>query len=364
MVDYNSEIKDLEKELSTTKYNKATQHHVGLVKAKLARLKEKQETRSSKGKKGEGYSVRKTGDGTVILLGFPSVGKSTLLNAITDAESEVGSYAFTTLTVIPGTLEYKHARIQVLDVPGVVRGAASGRGRGKEVLSCMRSADLVVIVLDVHHPEHLAVLQKEVRDAGLRVNENRPDVVVKRAEKDGIKIAKTVRLPDLKDDTIKAICKEFRINNAHVLIRERITADQFIDCLERNKEYLPGIVVVNKVDMVSRDKARRVMKGVKADLGISAKDRDHIDELKELIFQRLRLMRVFLKEPRKAADMEVPLIVWQGCSIKDVCDKLHRDFVTKFRFARVWGPSARFDGQKLMMHHRLKEGDVLELHLS
>ena len=218
--------------------------------------------------------------------------------------------------------------------------------------------------MEIHHPEHLAVLQKEVRDAGLRVNENRPDVVVKRAEKDGIKIAKTVRLPDLKDDTIKAICKEFRINNAHVLIRERITADQFIDCLERNKEYLPGIVVVNKVDMVSRDKARRVMKGVKADLGISAKDRDHIDELKELIFQRLRLMRVFLKEPRKAADMEVPLIVWQGCSIKDVCDKLHRDFVTKFRFARVWGPSARFDGQKLMMHHRLKEGDVLELHLS
>ncbi|MEK6949157.1 MAG: GTPase, partial [Nanoarchaeota archaeon] len=123
-------IKELDDLISKTKYNKSTQHAIGLYKAQLAKLKEKQKARSG-GRKGEGYNVRKTGDGTVVLLGFPSVGKSTLLNALTNANSAVAAYAFTTLTVIPGILEYKHAKIQVLDVPGVMHGAAAGTGRGK-----------------------------------------------------------------------------------------------------------------------------------------------------------------------------------------------------------------------------------------
>jgi ribosome-interacting GTPase 1 len=136
-------IKELEERISKTKYNKKTQHAIGLYKAQLARLKEKQRARSRR-KKGEGYAVRKTGDGTVVLLGFPSVGKSTLLNALTNANSPVGTYAFTTLTVIPGILDYKFAKIQVLDVPGVVHGAAAGTGRGKEVLAIIRNSDLIV----------------------------------------------------------------------------------------------------------------------------------------------------------------------------------------------------------------------------
>ncbi|MFH1211368.1 MAG: GTPase, partial [Candidatus Woesearchaeota archaeon] len=153
MVDYNSQIKDLQDELKKTKYNKRTQFHVGLVKAKIARLKERDHVRRSSAKPGEGYSVRKTGDGTVLLLGFPSVGKSTLLNGLTNADSAVAAYEFTTLTVIPGLLEYKHAKIQILDVPGIVKGAASGRGRGREVLAVLRSADLAILIVDVHNPK-------------------------------------------------------------------------------------------------------------------------------------------------------------------------------------------------------------------
>src|SRR3989338_7279529 len=116
-------IKELEEELKNTKYNKRTQHHIGLVKAKLAKLKEKQESRVRVQKKGEGYSVRKSGDATVTILGFPSVGKSTMLNALTHAKSATGDYDFTILDVIPGLLEYNHARIQILDVPGIIKGA-------------------------------------------------------------------------------------------------------------------------------------------------------------------------------------------------------------------------------------------------
>ncbi len=362
MVDYVTKIKELEEQISKTKYNKATSHAIGLMKAQLARLKDKEVARSAKKGAAEGYQVRKTGDGTVILLGFPSVGKSTLLNGLTNANSEVAAYAFTTLTVIPGLLEYEHAKIQVLDVPGVVEGAATGRGRGREVLACMRAADLGLIILEVQHPGHLAVLRREIADVGIRLDQRPPDVKITKTMRGGIRIGKTVRLSKLDDKTIGAILKEFRINNADVVIRSDITADELIDVIEGNRVYMPSVVVVNKADMVRPEEAERVRRATGADLCISAQRREHLEELKALIFARLRLMRLYLKEPGKDADLEIPLIIFSGATVRDLCRKLHRDFEDKFKFARVWGPSAKFGGQKFQLAHVFKDGDVVELH--
>jgi hypothetical protein len=362
MVEYESQIKDLENEISKTKYNKSTQHHIGLAKAKIALLREKQEKRGG-GKKGDGFQVRKTGDGTVLLLGFPSVGKSTLLNAITNAHSEVAAYAFTTLTVIPGLLEYEHAKIQVLDVPGIVQGASTGRGRGKEVLATMRSADMALIILDAQQPNHLKIIREEVWNTGIRLDQRKPDVKIVKKTTGGISIGTTVRLTKIDRETITDILREFRINNADVVIREDITDDQLIDAIEGNKIYMPSIVVVNKADLITPQELTKIMRTTKANLAISAQRKDHTDELKELIFQKLDLIRVYMKEPSKPADMNIPLIMRRGSTIREVCEKLHRDFIHKFNFSRIWGKSAKFPGQKHMLNHTLKDNDVLEIHL-
>jgi len=149
MATIEEQIKEIEAELARTQYNKKTQHHIGKLKAKLARLKDELEVRRSKGPKSEGYAVRKSGHATVALVGFPSVGKSTLLNMITNATSEVAPYQFTTLTVIPGLLEHRGAKIQFLDMPGLIKDASKGKGRGREVLSVVRSAGLILLMLDV-----------------------------------------------------------------------------------------------------------------------------------------------------------------------------------------------------------------------
>ncbi len=363
-VEPDQRIKDLEEQISKTKYNKRTQGAIGLMKAQLAKLKEKKEARASKKTVHEGYSIRKTGDAAVIMVGFPSVGKSTLLNALTNAESEVAHYAFTTLTVVPGVLDYKGAKIQVLDVPGVVAGAASGKGRGKEVLSVMRNAEMTMVVVDANFPEHYEQLQKEMAEVGIRPNQQPPDVRITKKATGGIRVASTVKLTKIDVETVKIVMKEFRIVNADIVIRTDISVDQLIDVLEKNKVYMPTILVLTKIDTISSERLDELKKMLNPDICISVHKKYGLEDLKELIFNKLSFIRIYTKEIGKEADMKEPMIMLKGITVRGMCRKLHKDFETKFKFSRVWGKSAKFPGQKFMLDHELVDGDVLEIHLN
>ena len=359
-------IKELEEEISKTKYNKRTQHAIGLMKAKLAVLKERSVQRASAGKaKGDDrFSVRKTGDATAILLGFPSVGKSTLLNALTNAKSDIAEYAFTTLSAVPGLMKYKFSKIQILDVPGIVTGAASGKGRGKEVMGMLRNADLILILVDALYPEHYNAILKEIYETGVRINQEMPDVKITKKERGGITMGSTVMLTKIEDKTIIDIAREMRLNNADILIREDIDADQLIDVIEKNKVYTKALTVLTKIDLINEEKLKEIKESIKPDVVVSAEKGLGIDELKETIYQKMGFIRVFLKEANKKPDMEEPLIMFMGCTIKDICLKLHKDFVDKFKFARLWGKSAKFDGQIFRKVDReLHDKDILELHI-
>ena len=359
-------IKELEEEISRTKYNKKTQHAIGLLKAKLAVLKERALQRSSVGKsKGdERFSVRKTGDGTVVLLGFPSVGKSTLLNKLTNAKSDIGSYSFTTLMAVPGLMEHKYAKIQIIDLPGIVSGAASGRGRGKEILGILRNADLILILVEALNPKHYKAMLKEVYEAGIRVNQEKPDVKITKKERGGIIVGTTVKLTKTDKKTVEGIAREMKLNNAEILIRTDIDADQLIDVIEGERRYTKALTIITKMDLVNAEKLKDISKKIESDLEISAENDVGTGELKELIYNKMGLIRIFLKEVNKKADMEEPLIMFKGCTIRDVCLKLHRDFMDKFKFARVWG-SSKFDGQLFRKLDKvLSDKDVLELHMN
>lgn len=357
-------IKELEDEIRKTKYNKRTQHHIGLVKAKLAKLKQDEVKKASGGKKGEGYAIRRTGDASVALLGFPSVGKSTILNKLTNADSPVGAYDFTTLTVVPGLLEYNMAKIQILDVPGIVYGAASGKGRGKEVLSVIRSVDMILVVVDALNPGQHKMILREVFDSGIRLNQEKPDVKITKKARGGIGIGSTVKLTKLDKRTIEGILREFKLNNCDILIRTDINDDQLIDVIEGNRVYIPGIVVINKIDLISDEVREELRKELKPDLMISANENKGLDELKDLIFEKLGLMRLYLKEVGKKADMDEPLIVKKGTTLRGVCQKLHKDFVKKFKYAKIWGKSAKFDGQMFRkLDKKIYDKDIIEIHI-
>lgn len=360
-MDIEERIRKIEEEITKTPYNKATSHHIGKLKAKISKLREESIKRSSSSTKGRGFTLKKTGDSTVVLVGFPSVGKSTILNQITNAQSKIGAYEFTTLDVIPGVMEYRGAQIQIFDIPGIIAGASKGKGRGREILSVARNADLIVMVLDVFNPHHQELIMDELINIGIRPNRKAPDVTVKRRKLGGVKLASTVPLTHMDEKTIRSILNEYGFHSADVLIREDITIDRFIDALDNSIVYIPLLLVVNKIDLVDVTYLEKLKEKMDDALYIAADKGMMVEELKEEIYHRLKLIRIYMKPQGQKADLEEPLIIRKGATVEDVAGRLHRDFLKNFRHAKVWGNSVKFPGQKVGLEHVLQDKDVLRI---
>jgi len=362
------EIEAIEKEIAETPYNKSTEEHIGRLKAKLAQKKEKLETQQQAGSGGGGgYAVEQTGDATVALVGFPSVGKSTLINALTNADSEVGDYEFTTLDVNPGMLEFRGADIQLLDVPGLVAGAAGGRGGGREVLSVVRTADLIVFLLSAFEIDQYQRLSRELYDNKIRLDTDPPSIRVTKKGKGGIDINASGDL-SLDERTIKEVLRERGFVNANVTIRGDPDIDELVDGVMDNRVYLPSMVVVNKVDLVDGSYVETVESDL-AEVGvepgeavfISASEERGLDALKRRLWEELELIRIYMDKPGRGVDYEEPLILRRGESVDDALHKLGGTFDERFRFARVTGSSAKHDEQQVGRDHVLADEDVLRI---
>ena len=367
MATIDEQIKSLEEEIGKTQKNKATNAHIGKLKAKIAALKARKEKAQAHAKSsggGPGFEVKKSGDASVALVGFPSVGKSSLISQLTEVESEVGNFAFTTLTCIPGLMEHKGAKIQILDLPGLIKGAAEGKGRGKEILNVIRGADMVLYVLDPFQESHFDILDLELWRAGMRLNQKKPQVFITRSNKGGIIVRSTVKQTNLTHEEIQEIVRSFGIVSATVTLRTNVTDDHIVDTLAGNRVYSNAVVVINKVDLANEKDIQRTMEMIPVNwpvLEVSAKTGKGIENMKDFVFENLHFMSVFLKPQGQEADLVEPLIIKDTSTVRDVCVKLHRDFIRKFRYARVKGPSGKFDWQRVGLDHLLKDGDILSI---
>ncbi|MCD6108859.1 MAG: GTP-binding protein [Thermoplasmata archaeon] len=362
--DIEKQIKEIEEEIFSTQYNKATEHHIGKLKAKLAQLKEQLEREKSRKGGGKGFLIKKSGDATVAILGFPNVGKSTLLKQLTGVETKVADYDFTTIKVIPGMMKHNGANIQILDLPGIIKGASVGRGRGREILSAIRNIDLALIIVDSNNniPNQISEIIKELYAAGIRLNEKPPDIKIVPKSEGGINISKTISLK-ISDKTIKAIVSEYYVN-ADVIIKEDVNEDQLIDYLSKNRAYIKAIVVANKIDMT---KGENIIDEIMVDgkkwkiIPVSAKEKINLNLLKKEIFSELNLIRIYLKPIGGDIDYNKPMILKKNALVEDVCKKLHRDFVNKFKYALVWGKSVKYPGQRVGLDHVLEDEDVVTI---
>jgi ribosome-interacting GTPase 1 len=354
-------IKKIEDEISRTQINKATERHLGVLKARTARLKDEQEKISlRKSGGGDGYTVKKDGDATIVLLGLPSVGKSTLLNHLTNSNSKVGAYDFTTLTVIPGMLDHKGARLQILDIPGIIKGASRGRGLGKRILSTTRSADLILLIVDVFNPNVRDVLLNEIRAIGLRPDEEFPNIRIRKRGSGGINITDMVGMTHMEPEGIRDILREYKHHNASVVVREDVTYDQLIDVMLGNRVYVPTLTVLNKIDMVDEQRVSDIRETCDFNfLPISADSDVNLDVLKRRIFEELDLIKLYMKPRGEKPDFNEPLIIRNGSTVEDVSNKLHRKLKEELRYTRIWGKSVKHGGQKVGLSHCPMDEDVI-----
>ena len=368
-------IKELEERLANTKVNKATQKSINYTKAQLAKLREDLiRISSSKKGGGGGFGIKRTGDAQVAFIGFPSVGKSSLLNLLTegDTHSKVASYDFTTVSAIPGMMNIEEANIQLIDLPGIILGAAAGKGRGKEVLAAVRSAELVLIIIcflpdGTINLSDLISIRNELNNAGIRLNTEPPRIVIKERTRGGIHFSyKGHQIMDTEE--VKALMNELKVRNAGVYFPEPdTTPDQLIDHVYGNRIYTREFVVINKSDLMKENIPKEVItEAIGHDhwVMISVKDKDNINALKHSIFTELNLIRVYLKPPKQEADMNEPIILHHGDTLEKLCRKIHKRFIKDYRYALVWGKSAKHPGQKFEnLKHVIEDGDIISIYL-
>ncbi|GAA6040768.1 hypothetical protein NBRC10512_002898 [Rhodotorula toruloides] len=367
------QIKKIEEELVAVlqarirrRIRRATSYHLGQLKAKLAKLKRELLTPTSSGGGGPGigFDVARSGVASVGFIGFPSVGKSSLMSGLTGTESVAAAYEFTTLTTVPGTLTVHGAPIQILDLPGIIEGAKDGKGRGRQVIAVARTCNLIFIVLDVLKPlADKAVIEAELEGFGIRLNKTPPNITIKKKEKGGIAITNTVPLTKITADEIKAVLSEYRMANADVHIRCDPTVDEFVDVVEGNRVYIPAIMVLNKIDAISIEELDLLYR-IPNSVPISVKEWLNIDELLETMWEKLSLVRVYTK-PRgaKAPDYTAPVVLKKDkCTVEDFCNAIHKDISKQLKHAMVWGTSVKHSrGQKVGLSHVLADEDVVTL---
>ncbi|HLE77081.1 MAG TPA: TGS domain-containing protein [bacterium] len=295
----------LEEMLATIPKHKGTEKMQADLKRRIAKLRNEVQQRKKGAARGKPfYQIDKEGAGQIVLVGGPNVGKSMLLGAVTNAEPEVADYPFTTRVPQPGMCTYENVQFQMVDLPPIAPEFAEGWLYG-----IIRTADAAVIVVDLAADDLLsdtsAVLD-QLGAANIRLVPGAPDVP---GEKRAF-----------------AVANKLDVHGAG-------------DRLAMLREFLGQLPV----------------------LPVSAVAGTGLDSLREQMFELLDVIRVYSKPPGKKVDLSAPFILRRGATVLDAADAIHKDFVAKLKYARLWGGET-YQGQMVGRDHVLKDGDILELH--
>ncbi|NCQ28753.1 MAG: TGS domain-containing protein, partial [Armatimonadetes bacterium] len=291
--------------------HKGTDHLHGDLKRRLAKLTQQQEQqRKSGGGRSQLVDIEKQGAGQVVLLGAPNSGKSTLLNALTNAHSEVGDYPFTTHAAVPGMMPHEDVQIQLIDTPPVTADYCETWLPG-----LVRKSNLCLLVAD---------------------------------------LASDDLLEDI--DTILSLFTQRKVP----LVRE-VPADNDDPTLGHART----VVVANKRDADDANTRLEMLEellGQRLDtLPLSAKTGQGMADFPARIYESLDVIRLYTKEPGEKADLVQPYALPRGSTVEDLALEVHREIAESLKHARVWGTGV-FDGQTVGREHVLHEKDIVELH--
>lgn len=275
----------LQEMIKTLPKHKGSEHQLSELKHRLAKLKKAAEASRRSGRSKPKFSIRKEGAATVCLIGVTNCGKSSLMNALTNAHAEVADYPYTTKLPEVGMMQYKDVQVQLIEVPS---------NFDKEMLSLLEMADECVVLIDA-----------------------------------------TQDIDGQREELLKVLNDSF-------------------DIIEK-----PYFFIATKCD--SRDAKLMRIRGNYGYLEVSSQFGQNLEELKELVWKNLDLIRVYTKEPGKPK--VIPAIALRkGASVKEVARQIHKDFLKNFNFARIFN-STKFSGKTVGLDYVVRDEDVVEIHI-
>ncbi|MBU2548118.1 MAG: TGS domain-containing protein [Proteobacteria bacterium] len=296
----------LEEMLSTMPKHKGTDKLQADVKRRISKLKAQEQKKG--GKRTSAFNIKREGAGQIALVGPPNSGKSALLQVLTRAEPEVADYPFTTRIPLAGMAAYEDVQVQLVDLPPL-----AGEYIDPWLPDLVRRADMLLVLLDLtddplHQLDGLETVLAEKR----------------------IYLAGGGRVDEEGRGTIK-----------------------------------PCFLAANKLDAEGADETlflmREMMDPPRDVLPISVLGGDNVNDLPRLLFESLKLIRVYTKIPGKPPDMHAPYVVARGTTVLDLAEKVHKDIVDSIKYARIWG-AEKYDGQMVQLDYVLVDRDVIELH--
>jgi ribosome-interacting GTPase 1 len=280
------------------------------LRKRLSKLKTTAQTKKGIGKRESAFRIEKEGAGQVVLVGPVNVGKSALVSALTNATPEIADFPHTTWKPTPGMMPIENIQIQLVDTPPLNRDFME-----PELLDLIRSSDYILLIVDLQtDPVH-----------------------------------------QLEDSV--GILQEHRIMPDHL---KELYSEQ------RGLIFIPFLVLTNKFDDDNFDENFEIfcelLENDWPSIPVSATTGRNLEQLKRMLFERLEIIRVYSKAPGKEPDFKEPFILKKGDTVEDFAGKVHQDFASKLKTARVWG-TAVYDGQLVQREHELSDSDIVELQI-
>jgi small GTP-binding protein len=280
------------------------------LRKRVSKLKSAAQAPKSLARHESAYHINKEGAGQVVIVGATNVGKSALLDRLTNAAPEVADFPHTTWKPTPGMMPVENIQIQLIDTPPLSKAYVD-----PEMIDLIRRCDLVLLLVDLQ----------------------------------------TDPLQQL-EDTV-ALLGEHRI----VPLRLK---DRYTD--QRGITPVPFLIMANKNDNTATDENLDIFRELLNDnwpvIAASATTGRNLDLVKTTIVERLNIIRVYSKSHGKKPDHSSPFVLKKGSTIADFACKVHQDFAQKLKAAKVWGPTV-FDGQMVQRDYVLQEGDIVELQI-
>jgi ribosome-interacting GTPase 1 len=319
--------------LRTIPKHKGTEHLQADIKTRIKELTEELSgPRKGGARGGPELTIRPEGAAQVAFIGPPNAGKSSLHAQLTGSHAVVGPYPFATKYPLPGMLPHEDVQFQLVDLPPV-----SADYMEPWLGGTLQNADGVLLVSDLSDPECVDQLEAVER----RLKEKKVDLVA--------------RIPGVDDAVVPAPDGDGGSG----------AANEELDDPFRVR--LPALLVASKADLYDDPEAelatfRELAPDPFVSLAVSTESGRGLPELGPALFELLQVVRVYSKMPGHPPDMSRPFTLRRGGTVQDVAQQVHRGLASELKFARIWGPSAEFDGQQVSGDHVVKDKDVVELH--